>query len=201
MSDPAGSAKAVGVERWEVPAIDGPDGRGLVTAGQLQNLQKAAYDEAYEAGLEAGKKAGEQEVLRRVARLDQLLLALARPFDELDEVVEKQLAELSIAVAKQLFRREIQIDPGHVIGVVREAIQLLPAAARNIKIYLHPADAKLVLESLSPTDGERAWKVVEDPLIDRGGCKVGTENSRIDAQAETRFQAVISAITGDERQR
>ncbi len=201
MSDSEGSAKVAGVERWDVPAIDGSDGRGLVTAGQLQNLQKAAYDEAYEAGLEAGKKAGEQETLRRVARLDQLLLALARPFDELDEMVEKQLAELSIAVAKQLFRREIQIEPGHVIGVVREAIQLLPATARDITIYLHPADAKLVLESLSPTDGERAWKVVEDPLIDRGGCKVATENSRIDAQAETRFRAVISAITGDERQR
>ena len=201
MSDPAGSAKVAGVERWDVPAIDGSDGRGLVTAGQLQNLQKAAYDEAYEAGLEAGRKAGEQETMRRVARLDQLLIALARPFDELDDMVEKQLAELSIAVAKQLFRREIQIEPGHVIGVVREAIQLLPATARDITIYLHPADAKLVLESLSPTDGERAWKVVEDPLIDRGGCKVSTENSRIDAQAETRFRAVISAITGDERQR
>ncbi len=68
MSDPAGSAKAAGVERWDVPAIDGSDGRGLVTAGQLQNLQKAAYDEAYQAGLEAARKAGEQETLRRVAR-------------------------------------------------------------------------------------------------------------------------------------
>ena len=73
MSDPAGSAKAAGVERWDVPAIDGSDGRGLVTAGQLQMLQKAAYDEAYQAGLEKGRKAGAQETARRVARLDQEL--------------------------------------------------------------------------------------------------------------------------------
>lgn len=195
-SSPAPAA----VARWEVPAIDGSDGRGFLTAGRLQELQKDAYDEAYQAGLNAGRKAGEDEISKYVLRFEQLLHALARPFDELDDSVEKQLVELSMAVVKQLFRREINIEPGHVIGVVREAIQLLPTASRNIIIHLHPEDAKLVRESLSSTDGERAWDIAEDPLINRGGCKVSTDNSRIDAQADARLQAVINKITGDERQ-
>ena len=188
------------VEPWSVPAIDGSDGRGFITASRLQELQKAAYDEAYQAGLEAGRSAGEDEIRERAIRLDELLNALAHPFDELDGTVEKQLVELAMAVVKQLFRREIRIDPSHVIGVVREAIQVLPVASRNIRVHLHPEDAKLVLESLSPTDGERAWQVVEDPLIARGGCQVNTDNSHVDAQAETRLEAVISAVIGDERQ-
>ena len=187
-------------ERWEVPAIDGSDGRGFITARRLQELQKEAYDEAYQAGLEKGMKAGEEEIKRRASRFDQLLSALARPFDELDETVETKLVELSMTIVKQLFHREIHIDPSHLIGVVREAIQLLPVASRNIKVHLHPEDAKLVLEALSPADGERAWNVVEDPLISRGGCKVSTDNSQIDAQVEARLLAVINAITGDERQ-
>ncbi len=189
-----------GAERWEVPAIDGSDGRGLLTARGLQELQKEAYDEAYQAGLKEGRKAGEEEIKKRGSRFDELLNALARPFDELDETVEKKLVELSMMVAKQLFRREISIDPGHVIGVVREAIQLLPLASRNIKVHLHPEDAKLVLEALSPADGERAWDIIEDPLASRGGCKVSTDNSHIDARAETRLLAVVNTITGDERQ-
>ena len=102
-------------------------------------------------------------------------------------------------MVKQLFRREIRIDPTHVIGVVREAIQLLPIASRNVQVNLHPDDAALVRESLSPAEGEPAWTIVEDPLISHGGCRVTTENSQVDATAEARLQAVINNILGDER--
>ncbi len=184
---------------WNVPAIDGSDGKGYLTAGRLEELQKAAYEEAWQNGHAEGFKAGEQAVLQRAARYDELLQALCKPFDQLDNSVEKQLVELAIAVVKQLFRREIKIDPSHVIGVVREAIQLLPVASRNVQLHLHPDDAALVRETLSPAEGEPAWSIVEDPLITHGGCRVTTENSHIDATAEARIQAVINATFGDER--
>ena len=194
------SEKAVKPTPWDVPDIDGPDGNGLLTAGRLESLQKEAYDEAWQKGHAEGSAAGRKAAEERAERLDVLLNALARPFDELDEMVEKQLVELSMAVVRQLFRREIRIDPSHVIGVVREAIQLLPVASRNVQLHLHPDDAALVRESLSPADGDLAWAIVEDPLISKGGCRVTTENSQIDATAEARLQAVISSIAGDERQ-
>ena len=198
MSEPTQSQSEA--KRWEVPAIDGSDGRGFLTTGRLQELQEAAYDEAYQAGLKKGQAAGENEVKKRAIRFNKLLRALAHPFDELDEAIEKQLVELSMAVVNQLFRREIHIHPDRVIDVVHEAIQLLPVASRKIRIHLHPEDAKLVLESMPTKTVERAWDVVEDPMIGRGGCKVSSENSHIDAQAKTRLKAVIDAITRGGRQ-
>jgi len=186
-------------ERWSVPAIDGSDGKGYLTAGRLQELQKDAYDEAWKKGHEEGMAAGAEEIAARAARYDELLAALSRPFDVLDESVETQLVELSIALVKQLFRREIKINPSHVIGVVRSAIQSLPIASRTVQVHLHPEDATLVRDSLSPAEGEPAWGIVEDPLLSRGGCKVTTENSQIDATAESRLHAVISQCLGDER--
>lgn len=184
---------------WDVPAIDGSDGKGYLTAARLEDLQKQAYDEAWREGRENGVASGLEEVQKRAARYDELLQALSKPFEELDAVVENQLVELAIAVVKQLFRREVKTDPNHVIGVVREAMQLLPVASRTVQVHLHPDDAALVRESLSPADGEPAWSVVEDPLISHGGCRVTTENSHIDATCEARLQAVISAAFGDER--
>lgn len=198
MSDTSASGKAA---RWDVPAIDGSSGTGVLTAGRLQELQKQAYDEAYEKGLAEGIAAGQAEVAKRAARYDQLLQALCKPFDQLDESVEKQLLELSIALVKQLFRREIKIDPSHVVGVVREAIQALPVASRNIQVHLHPEDATLVRESLAPAEGDTVWRVVEDPLMTRGGCRVTTDAAQIDATAESRLHAVISRCLGDERHR
>jgi flagellar assembly protein FliH len=66
-------------------------------------------------------------------------------------------------------------------------------------VHLHPDDAALIRENLAPTDGEPAWVVVEDPLMTRGGCRVSAENSNIDASAETRLNALIQSIAGDER--
>jgi flagellar assembly protein FliH len=184
---------------WDVPAIDGSDGNGYLTAARLEDLQKQAYEEAWQDGHEKGVAAGLRDVQQRAARYDQLLRALGRPFEQLDAAVEKQLVDLAIAVVKQLFRREIRIDSSHVIGVVREAIQVLPIASRSVQVHLHPDDAALVRESLSPADGEPAWTVVEDPLLSHGGCRVTTENSQIDATCKARLQAVLSAAFGDER--
>jgi flagellar assembly protein FliH len=193
-------ATAKTAQRWDVPAIDGSDGKGYLTAGRLQELQKDAFEEAWQKGHAEGLAAGQETVLQRAARFDELLRALSRPFDQLDESVEKQLLELSVALVKQLFRREIKINPTHVIGVVREAIQALPIASRTVQVHLHPDDAALVRETLRPADGEPAWLIVEDPLASRGGCRVTTENSQIDASAESRLHAVISRCLGDERE-
>ena len=193
------SEEATKPTRWNVPSIDGAEGSGFPTAGRLEALQKEAYDEAWQKGHADGLAAGENDARERLGRLNELLKALTHPFDDLDEMIEKQLVELAMAVVKQLFRREVRMDPTHVIGVVREAIQLLPAASRKVQLHLHPDDAALVRESLSPSEGELAWTIVEDPLISKGGCNVTTENSRIDATNESRLQAAIAAITGDER--
>ena len=79
-------------------------------------------------------------------------------------------------------------------------MQLLPVASRDIKVHLHPDDAALLRDSLSKTDGDSAWAIVEDPLITRGGCRISTDSSQIDAQNEARLHALIASIAGDERQ-
>ena len=185
---------------WAVPNIDGSDGKGYLTAGRLEDLQRQAWDEAYKKGYDEGLAAGAEEIAARSRRFEELLKALSKPFDRLDEKVEKELVELAIAITKQLFRREIRVNPSHVIGVVREAIRLLPVASRNVQVHLHPDDAALVRETLSPAEHEPAWTIVEDPLIEKGGCNVTTDNSRIDATNESRLNTVIRSLTGDERQ-
>lgn len=186
-------------KRWETPAIDGSSGKGYLTAGRLQELQQQAHEEAFAKGLAEGIAAGSAEVEARCRRLDELLVALAKPFDRLDDTVEKQLVELAMTVVRQLFRRELKLEPSHVIGVVREAIQLLPVASRDIQVHMHPDDAALVRDTLTSAEGDPAWTIVEDPLIGHGGCRVTTENSQIDARAETRLNALIATIAGDER--
>jgi flagellar assembly protein FliH len=188
------------VERWQTPTVEGDAGGGqLRTVAQLEALEKQACDEGFARGYEDGKQAGAEEAAARAARLDGLLEQLNTPLAELDEVVERELCELTFAIARQLIRRELKTSPDEVIGAVREALAALPVACRNVRLQLHPDDAALVREALTPSDGPAAWQIVENSMLTRGGCRVLSDTSQIDARVEKRLGAAISAVLGDER--
>jgi flagellar assembly protein FliH len=172
----------------------------MATVSGLADLQAEAYKEAFAQGLDEGRKAGRAEVAAQVERLEGMFYDLTKPFKELDDEVERELLALAMALARQIVRRELKADPTHIIGIIREAIAALPVAAREVRVHLHPEDAAVVRENLAPTESERAWQIVEDPVMARGGCRVTTATSRIDARLETRLGAILSELMGNERQ-
>ncbi len=186
---------------WAAPAMDAPAATGkLPTAGGLADLQAEAHKEAFEQGLTEGREAGRAEVRAQVERLAGMFYDLAKPFQALDEEVERELLTLAMALARQIVRRELKADPTQIIGIIREAIAALPVAAREVRVHLHPEDAAVVREHLAPTESDRAWTIVEDPVMARGGCQIATATSRIDARLETRLGTILSELLGNERQ-
>jgi len=196
---------AANILAWTVPQVEGPV-VGQRRVADLNLLEREAWEQGFATGRAAGRAQSltEQETLTqelrtRVQRLEGVLNLQARPLAELDEIVLRQLASLAGAIARQLVRRELRTQPEQIIAVIRETVALLPAAARDVRIHLHPEDAALVRERLVEPAAERAWTLVEDPVITRGGCRISSENSSIDAQVETRLGAAIAAVLGDER--
>lgn len=195
--------------RWELPAVVGRVAGQRprpVTAEELDDIARAAWDEGHAKGHADGLAAAAAETQRRqamldarIARVGDILAVLARPLAELDAQVEAQLAQLALTVAGHLVRRELRTDPAQVIGILRHAVSLLPAAAREVRVHLHPDDAALVNETLATPASERAWSVVEDPVMARGGCRVSAGSSQIDARLESRLKAAIVEVLGEER--
>ncbi|MFQ5643757.1 MAG: flagellar assembly protein FliH [Thiogranum sp.] len=187
-------------QAWNVPEVQSRGGRQRpVTARQLEEIEEQARREGFRQGLEEGRDRGRDEMLDRARSLEQILQTLEKPLEELDDGVEQQLVQLAMLVARQLVRRELKTDPGQVVGVVREALAVLPVAARDVQLALNPEDAVIVREALSLHEGEQAIRIVEDPVQDRGGCRVFTTTSQIDATIETRLNAVIARVLGGQR--
>lgn len=199
-------AAAAAAERWSLPAVDGPviGGRRRTEADAAQAARAFEAERArgYEAGAAAARAETERlhaEIAARVRRLDSMLALLAQPLAALDEEVQRQLLLLALAVGKQLARRELAANPDEIIALIRDSIGRLPAAGRDIRVHLHPEDAALVREHLAAPAAERAWTIVEDPTLSRGGCMVRTDASQIDARFESRVSAIVSSLLGDER--
>lgn len=189
----------------------------VLTVDEIEAMQRQAYDEAFaqgkndgfqqgfDQGFQEGTTKGYQENVgllhKKAAEFDTLMESLSEPFKTLDDEVEKELVKLALGIATQIIRREIKLDPGQVVAAVREAIQVLPLSSQKIKLYLHPEDAELVRSALSLDEMTTAWGVIEDPLITRGGCKVDTDVSHVDATVENRLAALVATIFGGERER
>ena len=171
----------------------------MATVGGLADLQAEAHREAFDIGLAEGREAGRAEVKAQVDRLAGMFYDLAKPFEVLDSEVERELLTLAMALARQIVRRELKTDPTQIIGIIREAIAALPVATRDVRVHLHPEDAAVVKQHLAPTENERAWTIIEDPVMARGGCQITTSTSRIDARLETRLGSILSELLGTER--
>ena len=192
------------VERWELPRVNGPVVSSKATVEELESIQKQAYNEGFALGQREGLQHKKQELENSAASLQSILAMLSEPLKELDSDVVHQLAQLSMAVAKQVIRRELHTDEGEIVGIVREAMNALPASTRKITLNIHPDDSELIRNAFSlgqeDDSDELRWKVIEDPIISRGGCKISSENSRIDATVEGRLNRIINTLLGDERE-
>jgi flagellar assembly protein FliH len=193
---------AAAAEVWAAPDMNAPAAnQKRPTVSGLADLQAEAYKEAFEQGLAEGREAGRGDVRAQVEKLAAMFYDLAKPFEVLDAEVERELLTLAMALARQIVRRELKTDPTQIIGIIRDAIAALPVAAREVRVHLHPEDAVVMRQNLAPTESERAWTIVEDPVMARGGCQIMTTTSRIDARLETRLGAILSELMGDERHR
>ncbi len=191
-----------GYERWQQPEVGGAAtasaAPSMMTAGELEKIQQQAYEEGLALGRREGLEQGRARMQAEAQHLAAICGTLARPLQEMDEQVVEELTGLAIAVARQIIRRELKTDPGQVVAAVHKALGELPVASRDVRIYLHPEDLALVREALAGGEGE-GWRLLEDPAIDRGGCRVVTESSRIDATVERRLAAIASELLGGER--
>jgi flagellar assembly protein FliH len=194
------------ISAWALPQVDGPVINGRRRREDLQLIEREAWDAGYAAGRDAGlvavrveQQRTNDELRERVRRFSHMLDLLARPLQELDDSVYESLATVVEAIVRQLMRRELKTGAEQIIGVVRGAVGELPLTARDVRVHLHPDDAALLREMLAEPASDRAWRMVEDPVLTRGGCRVSSENSTIDARLETRIGAAVALALGEAR--
>lgn len=191
-----------GFDRWEPPLVGDapvaapePEQAPGPTVFELEEIERQAREEGYAAGLAEGRAAAKKELDERLARLEAICTAAARPLADLDDTTERELALLATVVARRVVRRELQLDPALIDMAVREAAAALPSATRALRIWVHPSDMDLLRELGA---AEPHWRFGADPKLERGDCVLESERSRLDARVSTKLAAVIDAVIGDD---
>jgi flagellar assembly protein FliH len=174
----------------------------LPTAAELEALREGARAEGYEEGLQEGRAAGRAEAYdagrAELALEQENLRAIAATFSQAvtaaDETIASDVLDLALHLARSMVRTALTVRPELIIPIVREAIDYLPVLQAPAILALHPEDIEIVRTALSDELDKGGWRVVADPQVGRGGCKVDTASNQIDAQAAARWARLTHAL-------
>jgi flagellar assembly protein FliH len=192
----ASAAAAAAVSIPSMPAMQ------LPTAAELEALREGARAEGYAEGLEEGRAAGRAEAYEAgraemAAEMDSLR-AVAATFSgavaAADETIASDVLDLALHLARSMVRTAFTVRPELIIPIVREAIDYLPVLQQPAILALNPDDIEIVRAALGDELDKGGWRVVADPQVGRGGCKVDTASNQIDAQAAARWTRLAHSL-------
>ncbi|MFZ2301251.1 MAG: flagellar assembly protein FliH [Gallionella sp.] len=185
-------------ERWELASFDSHNGdKRLSSVAELENIRQQAYDEGYTQGHDAGYAAGIQQARTEAAQIHMLLQNLQDALNKIDEQLAQSLLDLSLEIARKMVGENLQVKPEVILKIVSDAISNLPHFNQNAHLILHSDDAELVRKQMGDQLLHTGWKILTDEQIKRGGCRVETSHSQVDATLEARWKRVVESIGQD----
>jgi flagellar assembly protein FliH len=170
----------------------------LPTIEELEAIRASAraegYDEGHAAGYADGVNEGQAQSRAELAHLQTIAATFGAAVAHADEAIAGEVLDLALHLARAMLRTALDVKPELVIPVVREAIEYLPSLQQPALLVLHPLDAEIVRSGIGEELDKGGWRVVPDPVIARGGCKVDTATNQIDAQAGARWQRLAHSL-------
>jgi flagellar assembly protein FliH len=184
--------------RWDFPSVDqsaadalrgaAKGGAHLLTAGQLEALEREVREEARQRGYAEGLAAGKAEA----ARLGALVAAFTHPFQALERAVEDEVVGLAVELARHLVRREVEHDPAVLHAAVADCLAVLAPNVRDITLHFNPEDAALMRSQL-PAGAEQPFKIASDPKLGRGDLRLVSGSSLVDGTIAARCAEIVAA--------
>lgn len=174
-----------------------------VTQGHAEGFEQG-HEEGYAQGfakgeaegLVTGNEVGTKEGLQRVELHAELFKSLANtlfhPISKIDDSLEEQLLQLTLALTKSVLQVEVSMNNDIITQALQTGYSVLPMAQEHYAVKLNPEDLDIVTEHFGCEQIARnGWQFTADPTISRGGCDITTVNNSVDMTIERRMRQVL----------
>lgn len=165
----------------------------------LSEREQRAYERGREDGYAAGHAAAMQLRTQHAADMSRVLDALCSRFGDLETEGAEQVLTLALTIARQVMRREMEVDRASVMPALQEAVHAVIDQQAHPRVHLNPQDLAHLHDSLDADGLLKGCRFIADPAISRGGCRVETGQSDVDATIESRWNRVLAAVGIDPR--
>ncbi len=171
------------------------------------------YLEGYKKGYKEGFEKGEKEAQERYKILEKSLeknfkekISIIEKFfknleKEIQEVIlnlDKEILKLSFNIAEKMILKELQIDQGISLRVIKEALNYI-AEGTEVNIKVNPEEYEFLKENiLKYIIPPQRIKLIPDDSISKGGVFIETSLGIIDATFEKRWKKFLEELLTDE---
>jgi len=207
------------VSQWNFSAVDT---QSLLLAAQAMAQQQAteralalARDEerdevvrqqAYAEGFAQGKASVLLQAEKQVQDYkEQQGAKSARQFGQLFDCAHEQLAQsqvvmaqgvldLACALARQVLRHELSVNPNALQPVVREGLAMLSDDNKAAALRLNPIDLDVLQETMDAEFANVALTWIPDASIEQGGCVISAGAAVVDGELPTRWRRAVAKL-------
>jgi flagellar biosynthesis/type III secretory pathway protein FliH len=182
---PASAGQAWPRSSGSTAALDGPS---VATDAEVAEQVRQAFEAGNAQGLAMGRRAESEalvagQAMGEARRHDQVMQAITQFAEEKDKYfhsVEHEVAELALAIAARILRREAQMDPLLLTGAVRVALGQL-SHSTEVRLCVPGSEAALWREAIEhvPNLALRPEVVARDSML-TGDCVIETELGSVD---------------------
>lgn len=158
-----------------------------------QQTQRA-IESAFRAGLEEGAATARAEAEHERSQMSALFEAHERELGRLNDDLARAVIALAVDLARHVTRAQVALKEDAVMPVVRDALALLREDATPSRLLLAPGDAALVERNLGAVLADRNCRIVPDPAITHGECRLEAPYTDIDATLATRWRKAIAPL-------
>jgi flagellar assembly protein FliH len=170
----------------------------LPTAEDIEKIHDEAKAEGYQAGFEEGKRLAHSEGLQAIEsqtqRLTEIVSHLSASLNDLDQELAEDVLEFAIEVARQVVSASLKVSTESLLPIIREAMSALPLHHSAVVIHVNHHDVDMVRHHFGEQLQHAGWRIMEDPDIQAGGCKLHAGSSEVDATIGTRWRRTIEAM-------
>lgn len=160
------------------------------------------FSEGKAAGFQAGEKAGHDQAIaaqaeamkKTLGALTTAVSSLNAQREQLESAGVQDVAQLAIAIARRVTKRQGTIDP-EVLAANLQQVMGLVTQASDVRIAFHPDQRQTLEGALAAL--KLKWpalkhvEMVEDESIARGGCRVFTAQGFVDADLDTQLNRIV----------
>jgi flagellar assembly protein FliH len=158
---------------------------------QRKSLEKTAWDE----GLKEGFARREVEFAAANEKLREGISGALSDFVHARETyfhgVEGEVVALALAVVRKILRREAQVDPMLLSGLVRVALEKM-AASHTVRMRAHPSQVAAWQEYFAQhhDDLQVVPELSGDTTLEQNCCQLETELGVTDLSLETQLKEI-----------
>ncbi|MDP2688961.1 MAG: FliH/SctL family protein [Deltaproteobacteria bacterium] len=154
----------------------------------LEALEREAYEKGFRAGEKAGFEFGRQKAEVLFSGLAKIIEEIAAYKERLYKPCVREMTELSLAMARKVVQRELELQNDTVLTCVSAALKSVVAGG-DITIKVNPTDLELIRQNkgelLKYGDGIKSVSIEGSDDISRGGCLIDTRFGEVDATVDS----------------